>query len=179
MPKPFNSLSSAVADCDFVIGTSAKARHHRETLYPPAQLKQLLYERANNLNKIAIVFGCEAAGLSNKELTCCDILTSIPLAISYPSLNLSQAVMLYAYELSSQQFKNNQVNKPQTANATQSKRASPASLHLLQNKLRQHFSALDIQSTDKVYHWAIEKIATLNNRELGFLHFISDKLNKK
>ena len=54
---------------------------------------------ASAVERIAIVFGCEESGLSNEQLEACDLLTGIPLAVSYPSLNLSQAVMLYAYEL--------------------------------------------------------------------------------
>ncbi len=175
----YDSLSDAVGDCDLVIGTSAKARHQRETLYLPSELKTLLSQRRNSLQKVAIVFGCEQAGLSNEELTCCDILTSIPLAVHYPSLNLSQAVMLYAYELSAQQQQSNQLKRSKTANASSEKNASEASLHRLQDKIRSRFDTFGIHKKDKVYPWAIEKIATLNNRELGFLHFICDKLDNQ
>ena len=46
----------------------------------------------------ALVFGREDRGLANGGL--CDLLTGFPMAVSYPSLNLSQAVALYAWELS-------------------------------------------------------------------------------
>ncbi|HBM51015.1 MAG TPA: tRNA/rRNA methyltransferase, partial [Marinobacter sp.] len=48
----------------------------------------------------ALVFGREDRGLSNDELALCDLLTGFPMAVSYPSLNLAQSVMLYAWELS-------------------------------------------------------------------------------
>jgi tRNA/rRNA methyltransferase len=50
--------------------------------------------------RAAVVFGGEESGLSNPDIELCDCVSSVPLAASYPSLNLSQAVMLYAYVLS-------------------------------------------------------------------------------
>src|SRR5208337_2873469 len=50
-------------------------------------------------NKIAIVFGREDRGLTNRELKLCQRLITIPTAPEYPSLNLAQAVMVVAYEL--------------------------------------------------------------------------------
>ncbi|ROS01869.1 tRNA/rRNA methyltransferase [Sinobacterium caligoides] len=166
--KVFPLLADAVADCDLVIGTSAKPRHHRETLYPPSQLKQLITEQAAGIRRLAIVFGCEKSGLSNQELKCCDLLTAIPLAASYPSLNLSQAVMLYAYELSDNQLP--------LANTSSEQAGTEASLHKLQDKMMANFHHHNITRKDKVYQWALEKSAGLSNRELGFLHFICDKI---
>lgn len=48
---------------------------------------------------MAIVFGREDCGLSNSEINLCTWLVNIPSAREYPSLNLSQAVMLICYEL--------------------------------------------------------------------------------
>ena len=50
-------------------------------------------------NKIALVFGPEDCGLTNRELKLCQRLVTIPTAPEYPSLNLAQAVMMTAYEL--------------------------------------------------------------------------------
>ncbi|NBV42997.1 hypothetical protein EBR96_09565, partial [bacterium] len=66
-------------------------------LYTPREIVDEIspYETA----KIGFVFGRENNGLSNDELSSCNYQSTIPSAVSYPALNLSQAVMVYAHEL--------------------------------------------------------------------------------
>ena len=47
----------------------------------------------------AIVFGNERTGLEDSELDLCNIASHIPVSPAFPSLNLSHAVQIYAYEL--------------------------------------------------------------------------------
>ncbi len=56
----------------------------------------------NVSNKIAILFGREGDGLSNKEINDCDICVSIPTDPTYPVMNISHAAAIIFYEL----FKN-------------------------------------------------------------------------
>lgn len=56
----------------------------------------------NVSNKIAILFGREGDGLSNKEIGDCDICVSIPTDPTYPIMNISHAAAIIFYEL----FKN-------------------------------------------------------------------------
>ena len=56
----------------------------------------------NASNKIAILFGREGDGLSNKEINDCDICVSIPTDPTYPIMNISHAAAIIFYEL----FKN-------------------------------------------------------------------------
>ena len=56
----------------------------------------------NASNKIAILFGREGDGLSNKEIGDCDICVSIPTDPTYPIMNISHAAAIIFYEL----FKN-------------------------------------------------------------------------
>lgn len=104
----FPSLKEAVADRDLVVGTTARRRGNREDYYPPRELGEMLSEGKRG-ERIALVFGREESGLSNRELACCHVTTAIPMRASYPSLNLSQAVMVYCYELSPLRF---QVHQP-------------------------------------------------------------------
>ena len=50
------------------------------------------------MEKVAVLFGCERTGLENKELALSDALLTVPLNPEHSSLNLSQAVLLIAYE---------------------------------------------------------------------------------
>jgi tRNA/rRNA methyltransferase len=49
--------------------------------------------------RTALVFGGERSGLSTDELALCDPLVTIPASVRQPTLNLSQAVLVLAYEL--------------------------------------------------------------------------------
>jgi tRNA (cytidine32/uridine32-2'-O)-methyltransferase len=51
------------------------------------------------VNKVALVFGREDAGLNNEELQLCHFHVQIPADPDYSSLNLSAAVMVICYEV--------------------------------------------------------------------------------
>ena len=61
-----------------------------------------LGEAMNVSNNIAILFGREGDGLTNKEIEDCDICVSIPTDPTYPIMNISHAAAIIFYEL----FKN-------------------------------------------------------------------------
>lgn len=96
----FDTLAGSVADCDLAVGTTAKLRHHRHSVLTPAQLKEHLLDKRGMLGRVALVFGPEDTGLTNAHLQACTLLTTVPLAAPQPSINLAQAVMVYAYALS-------------------------------------------------------------------------------
>lgn len=98
--ESFDSLDQAVKDMDLVIGTTGKKRKLRYQYLEASKLNGFLEERQASLEKVAIVFGSESDGMTTDEEKCCDMLSSIPMAIEYPSINLSHSVMIYAYELS-------------------------------------------------------------------------------
>lgn len=92
------TLEEAVADCAWVVGTSARARHlGDEPLTPEA-----FAERAKEIGrtgKVALVFGYEQSGLTNEELDRCNAVVAIPTNPGYSSLNLAQAVQVMCYVL--------------------------------------------------------------------------------
>jgi tRNA/rRNA methyltransferase/tRNA (cytidine32/uridine32-2'-O)-methyltransferase len=63
---------------------------------PPKALAAWLSERPG---PAAIVFGSERTGLEDSELDICNFASHIPVCGDQPSLNLSHAVQIYAYEL--------------------------------------------------------------------------------
>jgi tRNA C32,U32 (ribose-2'-O)-methylase TrmJ len=48
---------------------------------------------------VAVLFGNEHSGLTNRELDECGLVLTIPSSPEFPSLNLAQSVMVVAYEL--------------------------------------------------------------------------------
>jgi tRNA/rRNA methyltransferase len=91
-------LDSALSDRTLVVGTTARAGLYRSEAKPIHEISAELATLSNS-NRIALVFGPEDCGLTNKELKWCQRLITIPAGPSYPSLNLAQAVMIIAYEL--------------------------------------------------------------------------------
>lgn len=92
------SLSDAVADCAWVVGLSARARHLGDEPMQPWQAAQRAVELAGQA-RVAFVFGCERTGLLNEEIERCHATVRIPANPGYSSLNLAQAVQVVAYEL--------------------------------------------------------------------------------
>ena len=91
------TLSSAVADCTWIIGTTNRSGKTRNTIHNPLDLSKKLADKTRT-HSIAAVFGSEKDGLSQHELQLCNYLVKFPSAVTYPSYNLSHAVLLLAYQ---------------------------------------------------------------------------------
>jgi TrmH family RNA methyltransferase len=87
------TLAEAVADCSWVVGTTTRRIEGRRRLQPEAVAERAAGER------LALVFGDERSGLTNEDLAQCHDVSTIPSSEEQPSLNLAQAVVVYAYEL--------------------------------------------------------------------------------
>jgi tRNA/rRNA methyltransferase len=96
--QTYDSLDKAVADHHLVIGTSRHKGKQRKNMRSPRVQAELVVPLLAH-NKAAVVFGNEVNGLTNQDLALCHELISIPSAEAHPSLNLSHAVMIVAYEL--------------------------------------------------------------------------------
>lgn len=90
------TLEEAVADCVWVVGTSARTRGHAVPAMPPPQAARELLERAPS-GPVALVFGRESSGLSNDELDRCNAFVQIPTDPGFRSLNLAAAVQVMTY----------------------------------------------------------------------------------
>lgn len=92
------TLQEAIADCQLVIGTSARLRNMPVPLLDPQACAETIVAQMPS-QQVALVFGREASGLSNDELLLCHYHVHIPVSEEYPSLNLAAAVMVLCYEL--------------------------------------------------------------------------------
>lgn len=93
-----DTLEEAVADCVFVVGTTARARTANRNYGRPRPLAEEMLERAAG-GPVALVFGREDRGLTNEGLDLCHRIGIIPTAPDYSSLNLAQAFLVFGYEL--------------------------------------------------------------------------------
>ncbi|TPE47407.1 RNA methyltransferase [Maribrevibacterium harenarium] len=96
-----STLEEAVADCQLVIGTSARERHIPWPLVDPRQAAELVFTEQL---QTAFVFGREDRGLTNEELQRCHYHVHIPSVEGFSSLNLAAAVQVIAYELRMKQL---------------------------------------------------------------------------
>ena len=84
--KIFNSLNKSVGDLDLIFVTTSRIRKVNKKIISIYDLKK----RIKNKQKIGIIFGPEASGLSNDEVNCADYLVKIPTNNKFSSLNLSK-----------------------------------------------------------------------------------------
>ena len=90
--KVYETLETAVKKVDYVIATSARFRN-----------KNIKHIKLNDLNKIdfnkkvAFLFGSEASGLSNNEVSYANYTMQIPTNSDFRSLNLSHSVIIVAH----------------------------------------------------------------------------------
>ena len=91
------TLEQAVADCHFVVGTSARGRHIPWPVVDPRELSSIVQGAGDK--RIAVVFGREDRGLTNEELHLCHHHVHIPSNPDFSSLNLAAAVQVITYEL--------------------------------------------------------------------------------
>jgi TrmH family RNA methyltransferase len=94
----FPDVSSAVADCGLVVGTTARARHLPWRIVEPREAAGEIALAAAT-SEVAVLFGAERTGLTNDELELCQRLMTIPTGSSYGSLNVAMAVQVVAYEI--------------------------------------------------------------------------------
>lgn len=94
----FRSVADAVKDKALIVGTTRISGKRRGVILPADEGAAKLFAMATN-NTIAILFGREASGLLRREIDECGFMLTIPSSSSQPSLNLSHAVLIVAYEL--------------------------------------------------------------------------------
>jgi TrmH family RNA methyltransferase len=102
--KIFNSLADAVKDKSIIAGTSRRKGRRRGVFLSVEEGVGRLHDIALK-NKVAILFGREDRGLYNEEVEECGFLITIPTSKEQPSLNLSQAVLIVAYELAKAEYR--------------------------------------------------------------------------
>jgi len=115
--EEFSSLESAVGDCSLVVGTTAIG--HRELQHEIYSLPGAAGKIRQKLaaGRVAVLFGSEKTGLTNRELSHCHWLLRIPTREEHRSMNLAQAVAIVVYELSRSASAPNAKNKLPTAAA--------------------------------------------------------------
>ena len=89
--KKYNNLDKALSNIDIVIATSARFRNKNIKHINLEDLKKI------NFNKnVGFLFGSEASGLSNNEISYANYTLQIPTNPDFRSLNLSHSLIIIA-----------------------------------------------------------------------------------
>ena len=158
--RVYSSLEEALEDIDLSIATTAKKRDARVEFYPNTDLPGIIESKGESVKSTGIVFGGEESGLSNEQIRMCDVASSIPLKQTYPSLNLSQAVMIYAYTLADLSV------------IEESGRVSPESIS---PKRDNEFRAMMDKSKDMLVEMGVDKSPALYNHILERLAILGEE----
>lgn len=167
----YPDFQDAIKDLDFLIGTTAKNRSTKEDYYSPEEAKDIVDKKKNILQKVGIVFGREQSGLKNEELKICDIASTVKLKNPYPSINLAQSVMLYAFVFSS--FN---INKPVEEIV---KEKEERIFHELKANSTAILHDLNMDKNPNLYHRIMERIATINEDDARLFLSFAKKLRRK
>lgn len=114
--KVYNNFEDAIKNINCVIATSSRIRKKNFKHLPLSELRKINFKQ-----KIAIVFGPEASGLTNNELSYANYVIKLPTNNKFQSLNLSHCVILLCHEIFkilnkkikkfNSRYKNKEINK--------------------------------------------------------------------
>ncbi len=96
--KLYDSLGDAIADCSFVLATTARAHDQAKPVLGADQAAAEMGPRVAAGETVALLFGRERIGLENHEVALADRIVTLPVNPAFASLNLAQAVAVVAYE---------------------------------------------------------------------------------
>jgi tRNA/rRNA methyltransferase len=166
--RRYDTLESALTGIDLVVGTSARRRGDRRDFLAPDELYTKL-STAPNSGTTAIVFGPEEHGLTNDELSMCQIISAVPMRGRYPSLNLAQAVMVYCYALS-----------PLVLRNTRRKERVPdeMSVRRLHQRAQRLLPRLGFDSGRAVTKRILERIGLAGAIDVNLMHSVADAVER-
>ena len=95
--KVYNDTSEAISNFDIIISLSARRRDINKKHISLDNFIKLIKKRKNS--KFGLMFGPEASGLSNEDLSFSNYVLQIPTSHKFKSLNLSHSLTIICYEI--------------------------------------------------------------------------------
>ena len=129
--KVYENIEKALKDIDIVIATSARFRNKNIKHIKLDDLKKIDFKK-----KVGFLFGSEASGLSNEEVSYANYTLQIPTNPEFKSLNLSHSLIIIAQVVSS-------IIKMRTKPFQKSKKVKPASKKEIQSMINLCLSNLE------------------------------------
>lgn len=172
--KVYGSLEAATKDCDLVVATTARHRKIKLDYIDSDEIMDVIFAKKENVKRVCFVFGGERSGLSTEDLLACDLVTTIPTATTFPSLNLSQSVMLFSYITRTSKA------KIQTKD-WRIDNTKPDESHFLSLKsaVETLIDDLDMKDTSKLKNQVLKGLAKLGNDDLNIVQSLRRRIQDK
>lgn len=152
-----DSLEAAIDGCTWVVGTSMRPLAGQRQLHPQV-VAEALVQRAQT-EDVALVFGEERIGLTNRDLLRCHDVSAIPTTDALPSLNLAQAALVYLWQLA-------QAKGEVRAATPSAASAQERDYQELESALRGHMQRIQFADPDRPKNGVLELIQTLKRAGL-------------
>ena len=92
--KVYDSIEKSIGDLDIIFASTSRIRRINKKIISIFDLKNKVKKK----RKIGILFGPEASGLSNDEISYADYLVKIPTNKKFSSLNLSHSAIIFCFQ---------------------------------------------------------------------------------
>ena len=175
--KVFDKIENAINPFNLIISMSARRRDINKKHITITDFQNII--KRKNLN-LGLMFGPEASGLSNKDLSYSNYILQIPTSTKFKSLNLSHSLTLICYEI----FKVLNMKKFKTKSANL-KTSSKTKISSIVAHLTNLLEKKDFFLPKEKRHAMILNINNLiyrlepNDKELRILASIISTLSKK
>ena len=167
--RTFKSLSEAHKELDFLIGTSAKKRRVKTDYISAEDIPSQIVLKSESVQTFGVVFGRENSGLTNEEAQMCDWFSYLTMQTTYPSLNLSQAVMIYAYILSKHKKSWEKSEHP----------VSHEGFRKIKIRLYDTLKMIGFSDHHPILPRILERASQLSDKDLNLLQSVINKLRKR
>ena len=131
--KVYENLETSLSNLDILVATSARFRNKNIKHISITDLNKINYKK-----KIGFLFGSEASGLSNNEVSYADYTLQIPSNKNFRSLNLSHSLIIVAQIvsglISNRKFTFEKSKKIKSANKNDIQRMLNLCINNLENK---------------------------------------------
>ena len=150
--KVYESLEPAMKNIDILISTTSRFRN-----------KNIKHIKLNELNKIdfskkvAFLFGPEASGLSNNEISFSNYVLQIPSNTKFKSLNLSHSLIIVAQTV----FQLLNMNKSKYSKSEKIKPASKKSIQAMTNLCIKHLEEINFFKQQEKKPKMLENLRTI------------------
>ncbi|MEE4114991.1 MAG: tRNA/rRNA methyltransferase [Marinilabiliaceae bacterium] len=170
--KIFKTLEDALVNSDLTVATSTRRRAVKQDNINIRNLNEFVQAKNIIDGTVSIVFGSEESGLSNKDMKLCDIASYIPMSVKHPSLNLAQAVMVYAFELSAP-------GSADPGHEEESGEKNSASFLSVKQKVEYILEYTGISENPNLAGRIMERIGLAGDKDLNLMHSVAGAIIKK
>ncbi len=159
------SIPEALVDVQLSVATSSSRGRSEQEFLTPGEVGQKR-SMLSDEQTLALVFGREDSGLTNRETSACQYVASIPTSPEFPTMNLAQSVAVMSYEITRMAEL-----RPQAPSRSLASGDAIHRLHTLGQRLLLDVGFLHPENPDHIYDdiRALTARAMLDDREATFL----------